>query len=207
VFLLSLVFYTKLTYKSTFLVFIGIVALPAILAVLLSLSSNFDELERMYGLFDHTALLFTLLLEGDIVANNSTTTRALIYHTGIHELIKSYGLGVGFGGIEYIVGASFHSFFLQLLIDLGVIVFVILMALYFGLIIKLRSIYFYSRDPVFAYFSRASSLSLLLVIPASFAPSGIHYQLSFYLLIGFSLSILKIYKMGLFNESSIASSR
>ena len=43
-----------------------------------------------------------------------------------------------------------------------------------------------------SYFSAAISLSLVCAIPASISPSGIHYMLPFYVLIGLAISICTI---------------
>lgn len=199
--------YMKLSYKYLISVFVLMPIATLLFALPFFMDDITPEVNRMYSVFEQSALLLSLISSGDIVANNSTTTRAFIYFTGITELINSYGLGLGFGGIESIVGASFHFFFLQLLVDFGVVAFSVFIYFYFKLIVKLRRISFSAINPNLTYYARAASLSLLVVIPASVAPSGVHYQLSFYVLIGFALAIIKVYNLEKFNENSITRRR
>jgi hypothetical protein len=202
--------YSKLTLSKT----IRIMTLPIGLLCVFLLPNFFDfssySTVRMFSAFDQLLRGLRLLFSGEINPVDSTSTRASIYIFGIKQLIQSYGLGVGFGGIEALLIRenfqiqSFHFLFLQLLVDLGIIIFSFLFFWYTVLIWKLYKISFKSDDSRLAYYARATSLSLIIAIPASVAPSGVHYILTFYLLIGFALSILKIYNLENFNENSIA---
>ena len=156
---------------------------------------------RMYSAFDAINYGLKLMISGDISPGDSTSTRAYIYLFGVLHLLNSCGIGVGFGGIQSLLIQhefpiqAFHFFFLQLLVDLGVFVFVFIMFFYMRLIFVLRRISFRSCNKTISYFARSSSLALIIAIPASVAPSGVHYILTFYLLIGFALSVIKVNKL------------
>ena len=204
--ILMFTFYGKLTSKKVIFLLMGFPAIVLLIfaPVLLDISS--PEITRMYSFFEQLKLLISLIESGDITVNNSTTARAFFYYTGLQELFSSYGIGIGIGGIEYKIQASFHFFFLQMLVDLGVAAFVFLLYFYISLIVVLRKISFFSNNEKLSYYARASSLSLFIAIPASVAPSGVHYNLTFYLLIGFALAIIKVYNLEKQDESSIACS-
>ncbi len=181
----------KLSYLLTLFSFILIIIL-----VVIVLGSNdiSPDIERMLTAYDQIIILLQLINFGDIAPTDSTSHRAWLYLSGITELINSNGVGLGFGGIEAKLEESFHSFLLQLLVDLGVIVFLFVLYFYILLIRKLRNLSMNGcSHPTLNYYARASSLSLLIALPASTVPSGVHYQLTYYILIGFSLAVLKLY--------------
>jgi len=194
----SLPFYYRLSYKKIMLIFF----IPVVLLLILFLPKFFlienSGLSRMYSSFDVIQQGVKLILSGQIVGNDSTSFRALNYLFGIQELIKSHGLGLGFGGIqarlieENFKIQAFHFFFLQMLVDLGVIYFTLFMIFYMKLIYKLNKFSKNNTNKQLSYYMKSASLSLFVAIPASVAPSGIHYLLTFYILIGFSLLLLKI---------------
>lgn len=166
----------------------------------------FDGLSQFYGAgrvlasFDEISRGLSFLSEGGTSEAGSTAVRANIYHYVWMAFLSTHGLGLGLGGSEaYLVKSgseitSLHFFFLQLLYDFGVVFFAILMVLYCRLILKT-----YKASKRFgigrvSYFSGAISLSLVCAIPASISPSGIHYMLPFYVLIGLAISICTIAK-------------
>lgn len=196
--LAALPFFARLSYGKAIMIMLA----PLLLAFILVLP-EFVELShganRMYSAFDSIVLGLQLMASGDIQPGDSTSTRAYIYLFGITQLFNSYGFGLGFGGIESLLIQydfriqAFHFFFLQLLVDLGVFAFAFFMFFYLRLALVLRSISNKASDKILSYFAKSSSLALLIAIPASVAPSGVHYILTFYLLIGFALAVVKVY--------------
>ncbi|WP_062662922.1 hypothetical protein [Grimontia celer] len=197
--LLFLPFY----YKNILIRVATVFAIMAVFLVLLALPyiidlSSVPTLSRMYSSVEHLRLGMSLIISGDIDPTYSTAKRAFTYAFGLKELFDTNGFGVGFGGIEARLTEmdfkikSFHFFFLQLLVDFGVYFFVIFIVLYFSMIEKLRRLSLRISSERISYYSKSASLSLFVAIPASLAPSGVHYILTYYLIIGFALSILKV---------------
>lgn len=191
-------FYRPLSWKRLGL----LAAMPGVLiaGVLLVglLAPEFPGVARMLDVFDQLARGLRLMGTGQIDLFDSVGTRAEIYLFGLREFLSNPAFGLGFGGAEARLTqegfgiTSFHFFFLQMLIDLGALVFVLFMCVYLGLAFSLRRIALRRSDAQLAYIAGACSLSLLVAIPASLSPSGVHYVLGYYVLGGFSLAILKV---------------
>lgn len=160
------------------------------------LLSSLHSLEKLINIIVN----FEVDLSGTL-RKSSVGVRGFIYSFGLKEFLNSFILGLGFGGIEtklFLSGyyvQSFHFFFLQLLIDIGIFAFVFFIYFYLRLVFILRSISFKSKTVEIRYFAKSTSLGLILAIPASVAPSGIHYLLPFYVLIGFGISIVKVNRL------------
>lgn len=156
------------------------------------------EVRRMYSVFEQLQRGLELMRSGEFESVDSTSIRAQIYSFGIAELMRTYWLGLGFGGVEArliengFAIQTFHFFVLQLLIDLGVFVFGFLVSLYALLILRLRRIAKHSQEQMIGYLARATGVALIAVFPASIAPSAIHYNLTFYVLIGLALGVVKV---------------
>ena len=156
------------------------------------------NLSRILSSADEIMRGINLMQTGDDSANDSTGVRANLYSYALSIFLASPLIGVGFGGIESLLIErnftiqSLHFFFLQILVDLGLLGFSLFFIPYVILILKLRSISNTSTDRFISYISKSLSLSLIVAVPASIAPSGIHYMLSFYVLVGLSLLTLKV---------------
>lgn len=167
---------------------------------------NVNLNNRIFSTFGQIERGVDLILSKDIEAKDSTGVRSSMYLYGVQELISSYGVGLGAAGVGTklanetdLFGTdkalfSFHNFFLEMLIDFGIIPFLLIMYGYLKLVRKLLSISKYKNNIRFSYYAKASALSLLTIIPASISPSSIIYVFTFWLVVGFSLSITKISK-------------
>jgi teichuronic acid biosynthesis protein TuaE len=178
---------------SVLMFLVGVWALPHLIQI-----ENWHGLNRMYSAFDEISRGAELMAENRSTERDSTGLRAALYMFGIHEFIETYGLGLGVGGIEarlmqenYPV-AALHFFFLQMLVDFGVVLFAFFILCYAALVLKLIRIARNSNTQRLYYYAKCSAVSLLVAIPASMAPSVVHYILPFYILIGFALGILKL---------------
>lgn len=159
---------------------------------------------RIFSTFNQIGRGIELIKNNTLTQQDSTGFRAYMYGYGIQELIKSYGLGLGVAGVgsKLAVDAaflglekdffSFHNFFLEMLIDFGVIPFTLLILGYLILINQLISISKKVKNQQLKYYTKASALSLLLILPASISPSSIIYIFTFWLIIGFSLASLRL---------------
>ena len=100
-------------------------------------------------------------------------------------------LGVGLGGFEARTGSSFHFFFFQLLVELGLVFggYLIIRYLALAAVLLRQGAKLKNKSGRLA---SATGLSLLFCIPASVGVSSLYYFLPFYVLLGFSVS-LKLY--------------
>ncbi len=203
--------YYQLNLKKIVLVFVSIFLVSIVSYIFFFSNIDIDVfgLNRLLELVRNFDRVMDIFISLDTSGGDSTATRAALYIFGLQNLYDSYGMGVGFGGIQAklievdFVMKAFHFFFLQLLVDFGIPMFIFIMYFYFKLALRLKKISLshsiYNKN--FLYLARSLSLSLFIAIPASIAPSGVHYVLPFYILIGLSISLLKIYYMEYKNEN------
>ncbi|WP_336957142.1 O-antigen ligase family protein [Acinetobacter johnsonii] len=132
--------------------------------------------------------------------NSSTDVRSFIYSLGFSNLLKAPFLGLGIGGIQSILTAmdfeiqSFHFYFLEMLIDYGIVFYIIFLVFYIRLIIKLVKIYRNSNDLNWKRISKGCAISLIIMPFASISPSSIVYILTAWVVLGLSLTLVKLYK-------------
>lgn len=132
--------------------------------------------------------------------NSSTDIRSFIYSLGFSNLLKEPFLGLGIGGIQSILEAidfeiqSFHFYFLEILIDYGVVFYIVFLVFYIKLIVKLVKIYRISNNLNWKRISKSCAISLIIMPFASIAPSSIVYILTAWIILGLSLTLVKLYK-------------
>ena len=161
--------------------------------------SAFSQIERGVG----------LALSDEVVGDDSTAIRLQMYLFGLQELISSNGLGVGVAGIGSMLAqqkelfggghqiVSFHNFFLEMLVDIGVIPFVVVIVAYVRLALENIKYSKYFPNKRLGYFGEASGLALLSMLPASISPSSIIYVLTFWMVLGFSLAVCLVSRRNL----------
>ena len=147
-----------------------------------------------------------LIASAEIEGGGSTVKRASFYLIGIQELLSSNGFGVGIAGIGSILAAesehrivSFHNFFLEMLVDFGILPFLIAFISYLYIALKNIQSSRAIQNASISYYSKASGLSMLVMIPASISPSSIIYIFTFWIVIGFSLAMYMINKKRNYN--------
>lgn len=162
---------------------------------------NFNN--RAFSAFNQIERAANLAKSEDFKAEDSTSVRTFMYLYGVNELFASNGLGIGVAGVGSKLASetnlfgedkdifSFHNFFLEMVVDIGVIPFVIIMLAYLKLAFSLIK---ESRYKIDSYMAKACGLSLLTIIPASIAPSSIIYVFTFWIVIGFSIATFLIIK-------------
>lgn len=132
--------------------------------------------------------------------NSSTDIRSFIYSLGFSSLLKQPFLGLGVGGIQSLLASmdfeiqSFHFYFLEILIDYGVVFYFIFLFFYLRLIVRLVRIYRKSVDKNWRRISKSCAISLIIMPFASISPSSIVYILTAWVVLGLSLSLVKLYK-------------
>lgn len=155
---------------------------------------------RIFALFGQISLGIDLISSGDVIPGSSTYTRAYNYWFGLKTLFESYGLGVGIAGISSILEAegnkitSFHFFFLEVLVDLGVAIFILIGTFYLRLIFRLIRISKEKTiDKMLTYISKSAAYSLVIILPASISPSSVVYTLYVWVLLGAIISFCSFY--------------
>lgn len=190
---------------------LGITTLIATFFIIFILE-NVNLNNRIFSTFGQIERGVELMVNSSADSSDSTGQRSTAYTFGLQELFNSYGVGRGVAGVTTNLinknvykesngvcslergQCSFHNFFLEMLIDFGIIPFLLIMYGYLKLVRKLLSISKNKNNIMFSYYAKASALSLLTIIPASISPSSIIYVFTFWLVVGFSLSITKISK-------------
>jgi teichuronic acid biosynthesis protein TuaE len=202
-FLAILPFFSKSTKWKIISLSASLVILIAIFVLPFFILGDSHGYARVLSAFSQIQVGYSLMMSGEVTPQgDSTAVRAFLYLFGINELRSSPWLGLGLGGIESRLIQesfpiqSFHFFFLQMLIDLGLIMFLFFMGFYLNLIFHTFKISMTSLNPKVRYYAKSISASLLVAIPASISPSGTHYILTYYLLIGFAMSLLKLRRIG-----------
>lgn len=186
-FMFYILFFLNLTRKIIIIPFLFLLFIVVFLW-----GVDFDN--RMWAAFSQIERGFSLMLEGRISPLDSTSERAYIYLLGVKELLSTYGFGVGVGGISEILlfrgdtVASFHFFFLEFIVDMGIFLGLFFFIFYY---INIRRLIYRSKieEGFVAYLNKATALSLLVAVPASISPSSIIYILTFWIVLGFSLSL------------------
>lgn len=190
-------FIVEIKRKSTLSILFlgGILSIIVGMVYLEEITSLFQG--RIFTLFEQISRGIDLITSGEITPGDSTSTRALFYYTGLNLLYETYGLGLGLSGVTSILELqenkpiAFHFFFLELLVDLGVLVFIIIVISYLYIITMLFKVKKESKGSE-RYIFNASIYSLLILIPSSIAPSSIIYILSLWVILGFVISLLSV---------------
>lgn len=141
-----------------------------------------------------------LFLSDNVDPNNSIGVRQRLISNGFEALVSTNGLGVGGGASKWIQETdhdlrnitSMHNFWIEILVEGGVIFFIIFMNWFVMLFFRLYKIYYKTDISILKYFSGASSLSLLGFIPAAISPSSCIYLLPMWILLGWSVAVLNI---------------
>ncbi|WP_180170382.1 O-antigen ligase [Acinetobacter sp. YH12027] len=131
---------------------------------------------------------------------NSTGQRALLYSIGIEKFTENFFLGMGWSGIEgyltHVMGekVAFHNFFLMMLVDLGILGFLVFSLFYFYVLKGLYKGMKEYRDTKLGKIYEAFFIGVIASILCSIAPSGIVYLLPYWFFIGISLFMAYRYK-------------
>lgn len=194
-------FFAQIKKKSTWRwAGLGLIASSMLSMILFFGSSQISLDNRAFSAFSQIERGVSLISSGYVTEVDSTSKRAAMYLMGVKELHATNGMGLGVAGIGSKLALnsdffdegkefySFHNFFLEMLVDLGVIPFVFIM--YFYIRLALYNIKMSNRvgSERLRFFNKASGVSLLTIIPASISPSSIIYVFTFWLVIGFAVA-------------------
>jgi teichuronic acid biosynthesis protein TuaE len=133
----------------------------------------------------------------------SVGARQQLISNGIDALWTSNGLGVGGGGsleVQERLGgvggkvASMHNFWVEVLVDAGVLFFALFMTWYFVIIWKLYKIYKKSKEFIYRYHAGALCVAMLIFLIAAVSASSVIYFFPMWLMFGMSTSLIRIYR-------------
>jgi teichuronic acid biosynthesis protein TuaE len=141
------------------------------------------------------------ILSDNILIGESISIREELARNGINALKNSYGFGVGAGGsvaIQEKLGGvdgritSMHNFWLEVIVDSGVLFGIIFLIWYLSLTWNLYLVGLRSKLSHIKYFGKSISLSLIIFVPAAITSSSVIYFLPMWLLFGFAIATLEI---------------
>ena len=142
-------------------------------------------------------------LRGDIDIGGSLAWRRELINNGINALYETFGLGLGAGGsnanqisIGPVAGrfTSMHNFWIELLVE-GGIIFSILFFYWYSRIIYNLFLITKKRDcEELNYYSQSLFLSMIAFLPAAVAASSTIYFFPMWIMFGMSISVITIYK-------------
>tara|TARA_Y100001958_G_scaffold30445_1_gene19634 strand:+ start:51430 stop:52740 length:1311 start_codon:yes stop_codon:yes gene_type:complete len=145
-----------------------------------------------------------LYLKGEIDIGGSIKWRRELIDNGLNAFYSSYGLGLGAGGTvanQEIMGpvdgrfTSMHNFWIELLVEGGVFVAIIISFWVSSLIYKLFIISRRSTDYNIKYYSQSLFLSITTFIPAAISASSTIYFFPMWIMFGFAISVIVLSKM------------
>jgi len=147
----------------------------------------------------------TLFLSGEIDIGGSIEWRRELVDNGLNAFYSSYGLGLGAGGTvanQEILGpvagrfTSMHNFWIELLVEGGIFVAIIIFSLVLSLVYKLFIISRISTKKTMQYYSESLFLSMMAFIPSAISASSTIYFFPMWIMFGFAISVIILSKNG-----------
>lgn len=147
-----------------------------------------DSIDAVFGMFENKQ------------TSNSLGARQELMKNALDELDDNLWLGAGAGSSKFIQEkngkvanklTSLHNFWLEILVDAGIVFFLIFIGWYFLIVNKLFKIH-QTNDPFLIYVSKASAIALLGLIISAVSCSSIIYFFPFWILLSIALVVLKI---------------
>lgn len=138
---------------------------------------------------------------GSASSSGSVGVRAQLILNGFEALAHSNGLGVGASGhlsvqenstVDLGDITSMHNFWIELLVDGGVLFGLAFFAWYVSLIGRLWHMGRYSRDPLLQYLGKSLSIGFVGFILGAVGPSSVIYMLPMWLVIGLALAAINL---------------
>lgn len=171
----------------------------ASLTILFYSIENLDE--KFLYKFNEIATLTEILKDTNTntTNENSINIRRNLINNGLDGLKETYGLGVGAGNSQEIQRqanskiTSMHNFWIEILVESGILFFTIFSIWYVILIYKLFLIYKSKIDNL-SQLSLGLSLSLIGFIPGAISASSVIYMLPFWVVLAFSLVAINLSK-------------
>lgn len=149
------------------------------------------------------------------IGTNSDKTRINLIKNGFLMLEDTYLLGVGAGNIEanmldyssynYVGNIkNMHNFWMEILVNYGIVIFIIFISWYYTVIRKLFMAY---KDPNLNKYKRMTSLmiiSMVMFVISSMSPSSIMSGVYIWIYFGYILTFINIYEKELIRNENIS---
>ncbi len=141
------------------------------------------------------------VLTDDLLIGQSLSIRQELATNGIKAIQDSFVLGVGGGGsiaVQEKVGGvdgritSMHNFWLEVIVDSGILFAISFFLWYLSLAWDLFKIGTKSKNNDSKYLGKSISLSMIIFIPAAISASSVIYFLPMWLLFGFAIATLEV---------------
>lgn len=148
-----------------------------------------------------------IYLTSDERQGDSLGIRRTLLDNGFEKLIETKGLGVGGGSTRsHLVngiseGLPLHNFWAEVLVESGILFFLVFALWYVSILYNLY-IARKSESERLRYYANSSFLSLLCFVAGAISSSSTIYFLPMWILFGFSISIINIYKLEKINVVS-----
>ncbi len=145
----------------------------------------------------------SLFISGDIDVGGSIQWRRMLVENGLEALSKSYGFGIGAGGtvanqenIGPVSGrfTSMHNFWIEVLVEGGVIIGFLISLWYINIIYNLFKVSRSNASSRMKYYSQSLILSMIAFIPAAITASSTIYFFPMWIMFGFSISIILLFR-------------
>ena len=149
----------------------------------------------------NTVNAISLYLKGEIDIEGSIQWRRNLAMNGMDAFYKTYGRGLGAGGSvanQEIIGpvagrfTSMHNFWIEFLVEGGIIIAFLFFYWYLALTYNLYKISKRTRDAQLRYFSESLFISMIAFIPSAIAASSTIYFFPMWIMFGFGISVVSI---------------
>lgn len=192
--------------KKRFLIFLCILIFTISILFLCSVNLEFLKNSKNHNIRDiaysFDALKMYLSFE-KLAGTNSITVRKTLIYNGIRALKESNYIGVGGGcskAVQERLGgvagriASMHNFWIEMLVDSGVIFTFLFIIWYIYITLKLYLIGISTKDKIFKYYSQSLFLSMSAFSIGCISASSVIYFFPMWLMFGFAISTINNYK-------------
>jgi len=197
-----------------------VVPLITLIAVLFCSSNGFNSLQGKYPKFNEIQTFTYGLVglnqprynqENEDLKKGSIALRKELIKFGVNASIAHYGIGVGGGNSRYelekIGGmgekkiVNLHNFWVEILMEGGIIYLLAFMFWYCLMLWKLFQASRNVKDQRLKYFSKSLFVALCGFVVSAIAPSTVAYFLPMYVLFGFCISTINVYLLSENNNS------
>jgi teichuronic acid biosynthesis protein TuaE len=202
-FFAGIIIYLYMKYKKTFILLL-------MMSMLFFITGLFDTVvdiakksknDRISEMASTVGALTEYLSKRYEYRGDSISVRRQLMENGITELKKTGGFGIGGGASQFVQKTIYHSeittmhnFWVEILVEGGVIIFVSFLVWYILLVFKLLFVSRRTNNNFVAYISRALSLSMCIYSIGCISVSIVIYYLNMWLMFGMAISIIFIHK-------------
>ena len=181
------------------LIFIWVASIALLLSMISLKDSDNPRINELANSLEALSLYFS----GEIDVGGSIEWRRDLVENGLTAFSKTYGLGLGAGGTvanQELIGpvagrfTSMHNFWIELLVEGGLLVGIVFSIWVFSMLINLYKISRISTDNNLKYYSQSLFLSFIAFIPAAVAASSTIYFFPMWIMFGMSITVINLSK-------------